>query len=115
MARQVPYGAFNFIVNFAGSEAFGGFSDVSGIGSEITVAEYRYGNDKSEDELEALLLADTMRELVSYAVGCMFGRYSLDAPGLILANQGETVAEYIHKVTSPTVIPRSPEESRRIS
>jgi phage tail-like protein len=46
MARQVPYGAFNFIVNFAGSEAFGGFSDVSGIGSEITVAEYRYGNDK---------------------------------------------------------------------
>jgi phage tail-like protein len=46
MARQVPYGAFNFIVNFAGSEAFGGFSDVSGIGSEITVAEYRYGNDQ---------------------------------------------------------------------
>ena len=46
MARQVPYGAFNFIVNFSGSEAFGGFSDVSGIGSEITVAEYRYGNDK---------------------------------------------------------------------
>ena len=46
MARQVPYGAFNFIVNFEGSEVFGGFSDVSGIGSEITVAEYRYGNDK---------------------------------------------------------------------
>ena len=46
MARQVPYGAFNFIVNFAGSDAFGGFSDVSGIGSEITVAEYRNGNDK---------------------------------------------------------------------
>ncbi|WP_418320170.1 phage tail protein [Piscinibacter sakaiensis] len=46
MARQVPYGAFNFIVNFAGGESFGGFSDVSGIGSEITVAEYRYGNDK---------------------------------------------------------------------
>lgn len=46
MARQVPYGAFNFVVNFSGSEAFGGFSDVSGLGSEITVAEYRYGNDK---------------------------------------------------------------------
>jgi phage tail-like protein len=46
MARQVPYGAFNFVVNFAGSEVFGGFSDVSGLGSEITVAEYRYGNDK---------------------------------------------------------------------
>jgi phage tail-like protein len=46
MSRQVPYGAFNFIVNFSGGEVFGGFSDVSGIGSEITVAEYRCGNDK---------------------------------------------------------------------
>ena len=45
MARKVPYGAFNFLVNFDGAEAFGGFSDVSGLGSEITVAEYRYGND----------------------------------------------------------------------
>jgi phage tail-like protein len=46
MARNVPYGAFNFLVNFDGAEAFGGFSDVSGLGSELTVAEYRYGNDK---------------------------------------------------------------------
>lgn len=44
--RNVPYGAFNFTVSFDGAEAFGGFSDVSGLGSEITVAEYRYGNDK---------------------------------------------------------------------
>ena len=65
--------------------------------NEITLTcnpHYRYGGDKSEDELEALLLADTMRELVSYAVGCMFGRYSLDAPGLILANQGQGIDEY---------------------
>lgn len=46
MARETPYGAFNFIVTFNGSEEFGGFSDVSGLGSEITVAEYRNGNDK---------------------------------------------------------------------
>lgn len=63
---------------------------------------YRYGNDKSEDELEALLLADTLRELVSYAVGCMFGRYSLDKPGLILANQGETIEDYLKQVPEPT-------------
>jgi type II restriction/modification system DNA methylase subunit YeeA len=31
--------------------------------------------------------ADT-RRLVSYAVGCMMGRYSLDEPGLIYANSG---------------------------
>jgi phage tail-like protein len=44
--RTTPYGAFNFIVNFDGGEIFGGFSDVSGIGTEVTVAEYRFGNDK---------------------------------------------------------------------
>ena len=73
--------------------------------NEITLTcnpHYRYGNDKSEEELEALLLADTMRELVSYAVGCMFGRYSLDKPGLILANQGETVEDYLKQVPEPS-------------
>lgn len=45
-ARIAPYGAFNYIVNFDGGETFGGFSDVSGIGTEMTVAEYRNGNDK---------------------------------------------------------------------
>ena len=44
--RTTPYGAFNFHVNFDGGEFFGGFSDVSGIGSEIKVAEYRNGNEK---------------------------------------------------------------------
>ncbi|WP_278413756.1 BREX-1 system adenine-specific DNA-methyltransferase PglX [Stutzerimonas kunmingensis] len=73
--------------------------------NEITLTcnpHYRYGGDKSEEELEALLLADTMRELVSYAVGCMFGRYSLDKPGLILANQGETLADYLAQVPQPS-------------
>ena len=50
--------------------------------------------------LEQRLLADTMREFISYAVGCLFGRYSLDKPGLILANQGEGVEEYVRKVGS---------------
>lgn len=73
--------------------------------SEVTLTcnpYYRYGGDKSEEELEAMLLADTMRELVSYAVGCMFGRYSLDKPGLILANQGETLADYLDQIPQPS-------------
>lgn len=46
--REVPYGAFNFGVKFDGDENLfiGGFSDVSGIGSEITIAEYRNGNEQ---------------------------------------------------------------------
>ena len=69
--------------------------------NEITLTcnpHYRYREDKSEDELEALLLADTIRELASYAVGCMFGRYALDKPGLILANQGETIKDYLKQI-----------------
>ncbi|MET3124318.1 type II restriction/modification system DNA methylase subunit YeeA [Oxalobacteraceae bacterium GrIS 2.11] len=76
--------------------------------NEITLTcnpHYRYGSDKSEDEVEILLLGDTMRELVSYAVGCMFGRYSLDKLGLILANQGETLSDYLRQVPEPSFAP----------
>ena len=72
---------------------------------EITLTcnpHYRYGNNKSEEELESLLLADTMRDLVSYSVGCMFGRYALDKPGLVLANQGETIEDYLKRVPEPS-------------
>ena len=64
---------------------------------EITLTcnpAYRYGGKNTEAELEDKLRADTMREFISYAVGCMFGRYALDKPGLILANQGETIEDY---------------------
>lgn len=86
--------------------------------NEITLTSnpyYRYGNDKSEDELEALLLADTMRELVSYAVGCMFGRYALDEPGLILANQGETIEDYYKILNRETREKREKEEGNNFS
>ncbi len=43
---------------------------------------------------------DIANELISYAVGCMFGRYSLDKPGLILANQSDTLREYFRLTIS---------------
>ena len=43
--RQSPYSAFNFLVEFNGQNISAGFSDVSGLGTEITIAEYRNGND----------------------------------------------------------------------
>jgi hypothetical protein len=49
---------------------------------------YRYGGNKSKEELEEQLRTDTIKELISYAIGCMMGRYSLDEPGLIYANEG---------------------------
>ncbi len=47
--RDTPFGAYNFLVEFDGNEAgtlLGGFSDVSGIGTEVTLMEYRQGNDR---------------------------------------------------------------------
>ena len=49
---------------------------------------YRYGGNLTEKEQWARFRRDTMAELVSYAIGCMMGRYSLDAPGLIYAQGG---------------------------
>ena len=39
-----------------------------------------------------------MKQLISYAVGCMMGRYSIDKPGLILANQGDGLEQYNEQV-----------------
>ena len=75
---------------------------------EITLTcnpHYRYGGNMTDEEREARLLSDTMAEFLSYAVGCMFGRYSLDKPGLVLANQGETLADYLAQVPEPTFEP----------
>lgn len=44
---------------------------------------------------------DEIVSLISYALGCMFGRYSLDVDGLVLANQGDTIAEYLAKMPDP--------------
>ena len=53
---------------------------------------------------------EVFAQFISYAVGCMFGRYSLDKEGLILANQGETLEDYLRVITAdgiqfPTFLP----------
>jgi hypothetical protein len=75
---------------------------------EITLTcnpAYRYGGKATAEELETRLRADTIAEFLHYAVGCMFGRCSLDAPGLILANQREGLADYISRIPEPTFTP----------
>jgi phage tail-like protein len=51
--REDPYGRFNFIVSLGGAQGdgqpgppVGGFSDVEGIGIEVSHSDYRNGNDK---------------------------------------------------------------------
>ena len=69
--------------------------------SEITLTcnpHYRYGSNLTDEEREDRLQSDTIAELISYTIGCMMGRYSLDREGLVYAHAGnigfsELVAE----------------------
>lgn len=72
------------------------FIEIYGLQDELT--------PEVPEEQITIARADARKDLaafLSYAVGCMMGRYSLDHPGLILANAGEGVLEYSAKVGLP--------------
>lgn len=57
---------------------------------------------------------DEITSLISYAVGCMFGRYSLDVDGLVLADQGDTLETYLGKMPDPENVSFVPDEDNVI-
>jgi hypothetical protein len=83
------------------------YIDAYGLGdelsSEVSIEQitltvnpiFRYAGDGSEEEKWQRFQRDSMSELLSYATGCMLGRYSLDHPGLILAESRESQAEQL--------------------
>ena len=64
----------------------------------INKEEYKKNRTMTENEdIKRRMVWHTdvvVKQLISYAVGCMMGRYSLDRKGLILANQGDGLKEY---------------------
>lgn len=52
--KDRPYAQFNFEVDFGGTK--GGFQEVSGLGLEIQVAEYRDGNSKEKGPVKVTTL-----------------------------------------------------------
>ncbi|MDH1238881.1 BREX-1 system adenine-specific DNA-methyltransferase PglX [Stutzerimonas stutzeri] len=63
---------------------------------------YRFGGENSSVELSNRFQSETISELISYTVGCIMGRYSLDREGLVYAHAGnkgfaELVAEGTYK------------------
>lgn len=57
---------------------------------------------------------DEITSLISYAVGCMFGRYSLDVDGLVLADQGDTLENYLAKMPNPNNVTFMPDDDNVI-
>lgn len=70
------------------------FIDIYGLQDELT--------PEVEDKDVTVRKADLQRDiksLISYAVGCMFGRYSLDEEGLVLA--GQPVESHFFEASAP--------------
>ncbi|RJF44066.1 BREX-1 system adenine-specific DNA-methyltransferase PglX [Actinomyces sp. 2119] len=63
------------------------------------------GATRTDEEYRRLFTADAVRDLISYGVGCLFGRYSLDTPGLVLADQGGTFQDFLDVVPQPSFTP----------
>jgi type II restriction/modification system DNA methylase subunit YeeA len=66
---------------------------------------YRFGVGELTFDVIKRSKCEAFSELISYIIGCMMGRYSLDKPGLILASQGETLQDYLEQIPSPSFVP----------
>jgi len=72
------------------------FIDIYGLQDELTPEE----DDKDVTVRQADLGRD-IRSLISYAIGCMFGRYSLDKEGLIYAGGDWKSVQDVYKTFLP--------------
>jgi hypothetical protein len=66
---------------------------------------FRFGADKTDSDLNKLVKTTSVEEFLSYSVACMFGRYSVNKEGLILANQGDTLENYLLQIPTPAFMP----------
>ncbi|MFV0188490.1 BREX-1 system adenine-specific DNA-methyltransferase PglX [Empedobacter falsenii] len=80
------------------------FIEIYGLQEELTpdvpLEDITILKDETEIVNGELVFKDKeiIAQFISYAVGCIFGRYALDKEGLILANQGETFQDFLAKV-----------------
>ncbi|PIT99447.1 MAG: class I SAM-dependent DNA methyltransferase [Bdellovibrionales bacterium CG10_big_fil_rev_8_21_14_0_10_45_34] len=96
-----------FFINYYGLQ-----SEVS---AEVSLEEislfynpnYMFRTAASNEEKVGLLKLELVKEFISYGVGCIFGRYSIDKEGLILASQGADYKDFLSSVPNPRFLPDS--------
>lgn len=64
----------------------------------IVNPKYRYSKKLSEEDLSKHFQSDTLTELISYAIGCIMGRYRFDKPGLIYAHASNVDFNRIYNI-----------------
>lgn len=61
--------------------------------------------ERSEDEYRWLHYQRSARELISWAIGVTMGRYSVDVPGLVLADQASSLDDFRARVAESRLDP----------
>ena len=61
--------------------------------------------ERSEEEYRWLHYQRSAQELISWAIGVTMGRYSVDVPGLVLADQASSLDDFRARVTEPRLEP----------
>ena len=61
--------------------------------------------ERSEEEYRWLHYQRSARELISWAIGVTMGRYSVDVPGLVLANQASSLDDFCARVAESRLQP----------
>ena len=61
--------------------------------------------ERGEDEYRWLHYQRSARELISWAIGVTMGRYSVDVPGLVLADQASSLDDFCARVAEPRFQP----------
>ena len=61
--------------------------------------------ERSEEEYRWLHYQCSARELISWAIGVTMGRYSIDVPGLVLADQASSLDDFRARVAEPRLQP----------
>ncbi|OFQ22232.1 restriction endonuclease subunit M [Actinomyces sp. HMSC062G12] len=61
--------------------------------------------ERGDDEYRWLHYQRSARELVSWAIGVTMGRYSVDVPGLVLADQASSLDDFRARVAEPRLEP----------
>ena len=61
--------------------------------------------ERSEEEYRWLHYQRSARELISWAIGVTMGRYSVDVPGLVLADQASSLDDFRARVADPRLQP----------
>lgn len=61
--------------------------------------------ERSEEEYRWLHYQRSARELISWAIGVTMGRYSVDVPGLVLADQASSLDDFRARIVEPRLEP----------